>query len=148
MIGWTLKHRKIHYFHPNSLTYFPIEIISYTGRFARDINVVDKALSSLVRSSAFAGSYSGVSAKVTLVRQTSANSLWAHIQGYSLSISVVSAVLWCIHTGPTRREFICISIQVHLENQLLLSFSFNMSLFFVINVYLKRCVQFTRYTGP
>lgn len=74
MIGWTLKHRKIHYFHPNSLTYFPIEIISYTGGFARDINVADKALSSLVRSSVFAGNYSGVSAKVTLVRQTSANS--------------------------------------------------------------------------
>lgn len=75
MIGWTLKHRKIHCFHPNSLTYFPVEIIAYTGGFARDINVVDKALSSLGRSSVCAGSYSGVSAKVTLAMQTSANGL-------------------------------------------------------------------------
>lgn len=75
IIGWTLQHRKMHSSHPNPLTYFSIEIVSYSDGIARDIHMVDKALSSLGRASIFAGIYSGVSAKVTLPMQTSANSL-------------------------------------------------------------------------
>lgn len=130
MIGWTLQHRKILSFHPNSLIYFPIEITSYSEGVTRDINVVDEALSSLGKSSISAGSYSGVSAKITFAMQTSASGLWAHVWRYPLSISVVSAVLWCIYTCPTHQEFVSISIQGHLQNQLLLTFSFNITFFY------------------
>lgn len=104
MIGWTLQHRKIYSFCPNSLTYFPKEIISYCKWVARDINVMDKALSSLGRSSVFAGSYSGDSVKVTLAMQTSANSLWAHIEGYHLSLfcCICSTLMYPYWSYPSR----------------------------------------------